>query len=305
MPGAVRYLFICLFIVSLAIPLAAIEGLFRVTGSGLSIFDSRGAGQVTMLATILLMVVAYAALVARERPLDFARLYWRERGRALRGFLAMLAFAAGVVVACYVVVGLMGQVGLSQEGWDRMSLKTVERTVVGLLVVLVLATTEELMFRVFLMRHLRWNASVPVTVAAVVFSSLVFAASHNLTDPLAWFTAAQAPLFVGLFLLGVLLCVTYLATGSFWCAVAVHSGLLGSKVFLRKTELLDVSTGPWWLGDSVDLRMAPVVWALFIAMALAIWLMRGRLNARYAVERPVVSTADFRLASRPQPQPGR
>jgi hypothetical protein len=35
--------------------------------------------------------------------------------------------------------------------------------------------------------------------------------------------------------------------------------------------------------------MSPIVWALFAGMALAIFLARRWLYARYAIERPVVS----------------
>jgi membrane protease YdiL (CAAX protease family) len=289
----VRYLLICLFIPSMLLPLLATEWLFRGTGSGLSLTDSRGAGQVTLLLMILLMVAAFSKYVARDRPLAFFRLYLRHWRIALKGFLAMLAFATAVVMAGYLVFALIGQVGWSEEGWARMNLRIVERTAVALLVVVVLATTEEILFRVFLMRYLRWNTTPLVTIGAVVFSSAVFAASHNLTDPLAWFTPEQFPLFVGLFLLGVLLCVAYLVTGSFWCAVGIHAGLLGSKVFLRKTQLLEVNHGAWWLGESADLRMAPTVWLIFAGMALVLYLARRWLQARYAIEKPVVSSATF------------
>jgi hypothetical protein len=73
----------------------------------------------------------------------------------------------------------------------------------------------------------------------------------------------------------------------------VHAGLLGSKVFLRRTGLLEVETGSWLLGSSDDIRRAPLVWLLFAGMALAIYLGRHRLNARFSVEEPVVSTAPF------------
>jgi membrane protease YdiL (CAAX protease family) len=287
-----RYLYICLFLVFLPIPLALLEGLYRVTGSGLSIFDTRGFGQVSMLFTVILMVFGYVTLIAKDSVRDFFMLYLRNWRTALRGFLVMLAIAWAIVIAAYVLMGLLGYVHWSMDAWNEMTWRVARRTGVALLVVLVLAITEELMFRVFLMRYLRWNTSKAVTIGAVVFSSLVFASVHNLTDPLAWLQPEEAMLFVGLFLLGVLLCITYLATGSFWCAVAVHSGLLGSKVFLRRTEVLDVSTGSWWL-NTPDLRATPLTWALFVGLAIGIYLLRKPLTACFSIERPVVSTAKF------------
>lgn len=288
-----RYLLILLFVAFVPLPLLALDGLFQVTGSGWSIHDTRGPGQVLMLATILLLVLGFVHFVARDSLVGFFVHYLRNWRRALAGFLTMLAFGWGVVIAVYLVAWLLGFVHFSQEAWDALSWRIAERTMVALLVVLVLATTEELIFRAFIMRYVRTDTSAAVTVGAVVFSSLIFAAVHNPTDLAAWFTAEEFPLFVGLFLLGVLLCTVYIVTGSFWGAVAVHSALLGSKVFLRRTHLLEVDTGAWWLSDSADIRRAPLVWLLFAGMALAVYLMRHRLNPRVAVERPVVSTAAF------------
>ena len=287
-----RYAYICVFLLFVPIPVALLEGIFSLTGSGLSIFDTRGAGQVLMLLTVLVTVLAFVQFVARDSIAGFFGVYMANWKKALAGFVTMLALAWSVVIAAYAVVGMLGFVQWSSEGWEAMNLHIAERAAVALLVVLVLATTEELMFRVFLMRYLRWNTSAAVTVGAVVFSSFVFASLHKLGEPAAWFSVEEFKLFVGLFLLGVLLCVTYIVTGSFWCAVAIHSGLLGSKAFLRKTNLINVETGSSWLiGDSADLRRAPIVWLLFIGLAVAIYLMSRTLNARFAIERPVVSTA--------------
>lgn len=288
-----RYLLICLFIPSLIIPLAAVEWLFTATGSGLSLTDTRGAGEVTLFVVIFAMVAAFSRFVAGGRPLLFFELYRRQWRRSLAGFLVMLAFATVLTVAGYLLFALAGHVGWDREALARLGPKIASRTVVALLVVVVLAISEEILFRAFLMRYLRWSTRPLVTVGAVVFSSFVFAASHNLTDPLAWFSPDEARLFLGLFLLGTLLCVSYLSTGSLFCSVGLHAGLLGSKVFLRKTEILIVSPDVWWLGHSQDLRMAPVVWLLFAGMAVAIFLARKRLYARFAVETPVVSGGEL------------
>src|SRR5690606_5300440 len=115
----------------------------------------------------------------------------------------------------YVIVGMLGGVQVSQEAVAQLTWKILERTIIAMFIVVILATTEELIFRVFLMRYLRWSAAPAVTIGAVLFSSLVFATSHNLTDPLAWLSPSEHPLFIGLFLLGILLCTAYIASGSF------------------------------------------------------------------------------------------
>lgn len=287
-----RYLLICLFMVSLLVPVGAVEWIFRATGSGLSVTDSRGAGQVTLFLVIFAMVIAFARFVAGDRPLLFFDLYRRHWRRALAGFVAMLVFAAALSAIGYGLFALAGRVGWNAVGLSTLSFKVAEHTVTALIVVVVLALSEEILFRVFLMRYLRWNTTAPVTIGAVVFASFVFAASHNLTDPLAWFAPDDARLFLGLFLLGTILCVTYLSTGSFLCNVGIHAGLLGTKVFLRETEILTLNPDVWWLGNSQDVRMAPAVWLLFAGIGVTIFVLRKPLRRRFAIEKPVVSGGD-------------
>lgn len=284
-----RYVYIALFCLSLFVPLGLLEWLYGVTGSGLSIFDQRGAGQVSLYVVVLVWVLLFSARIAKDRPFETIGHYLREWRTGLIGLAVLFGFVWAVLLVAYLLFGLIGYVSISQEGWANFGWQPFERALVGLLVVFVLATTEEFIFRGFLMRYLRSDVSAGVTVAAVLVSSFIFAAVHRLHDLPSWLTAEYAPLFVGLFLLGVLLSVTYIATGSFWCAVGVHAGLLGSKVVLNKTHILDVSTGPWWLGETADLRRAPLVWGLFIALAIAVYLMRGWLHPRCVIENPVAS----------------
>jgi membrane protease YdiL (CAAX protease family) len=285
-----RYLYICLFLLFIPVPLAIIEFLFHATGSGLSIFDTRGVGQVTLLGTVLMLVIGYVHFIARDSIVDYTMLYLREWRRALRGFVVMLLITAGIVFSAYVLAGLFGQLQWNEEALNQLTSRKIERTVVALFVVLILAFTEEMMFRAFLMRYLRENTSTVSTVCAVVFSSLVFTALHNLDNPTLWLSEEGVRLFIGLFLLAVLLCTVYIVTGSIWCSIAVHLGMLGSKVILRRTEILDVQTNSWLLSHA-DVRMTPLAWMIFAGLALAIYLLRYRINPLFAIERPVISTA--------------
>src|SRR5690606_38770314 len=83
-----RYLYICLFIAFIPLPLLVIEWLFRVSGSGLSLTDSRGVGQVTLLVMILLLVAGFTKVVAGLQPFGFFLPYLRQWRRALAGFAA-------------------------------------------------------------------------------------------------------------------------------------------------------------------------------------------------------------------------
>lgn len=303
-----RYLRLALLAAALAVACLVVEFAFGVSGSGLSLRDSRGAGQIALFLIILPGITLFSRYVAGVDILGWFSLYLREWSRVWRGFLAAFAFGFGTMLAGYLFLGAMGQASISQTGLENLSLKVVERTAVGLLVVLVLATTEEMIFRGFVARYLRSNTAAAVTVAAVVASSAIFSVTHLIALPGPYLTAHYVALLFGLFLLGMLLAVTYVATGSLAVAIGIHSGLLGFKVFLRKTELVEVTPEAWWLNESTDIRVSPVAWGVLIAMTVVIFLLRHRIYARFAVERPVVcpnasssDAGDPRLSAPPAP----
>jgi membrane protease YdiL (CAAX protease family) len=279
-----RYVNIGLFGVALVMLMWLIETAFQISQSGLSIYDTKGAGQITLLATTLIMVTLFSKFIAGSAPFGFFVPYLAYWKRSLAGFGQFYLATTLIIIAGYLWFAAQGAVTVSEQGVANLSLKIAERTITGLLVVVVLALTEELIFRVFLMRYLMWNAGKFAAITAVISASLIFAFLHNLTDPMAWFTAAQFPLFFGLFILGALLCVTYISTGSITCAIGLHAGFLGSKVFLRKTQLLAVDSQMLMLQDNSDLRMSPIVWGLWIAMGIVIYMLRRRLRARFAID---------------------
>jgi membrane protease YdiL (CAAX protease family) len=279
-----RYFNIALLGVALVAVLWLIEFGFQSSQSGFSIYDTKGIGQITLLAATLIMVTAFSKFVGGSAPFGFFAPYLISSKKSFAGFGWFYLVTTLIIVLGYLWFALQGAVSISDQGVANLSLKIAERTLVGLLVVVVLAFTEEMIFRVFLMRYLMWDASKSAAFAAVISASLIFAFLHNLTDPLAWFTAEQFPLFIGLFILGALLCVTYISTGSITCAIGLHTGFLGSKVFLRKTQLLSVDPQMLMLQDNSDLRMSPIVWGLWIAMGLGIYLMREKLRARFRIE---------------------
>jgi membrane protease YdiL (CAAX protease family) len=283
-----RYLKLLVFAGILAAACLAVDAVLVGSGSGYSLSDSRGPGQIALFLIIIPAIALFSRFVAGVDIFGWFGLYWRERGRALRGFGIAFAFGFGVMLAGYLFLAAMGQASFSQAAWQAMSLKIVERTLVGLLVVVVLATTEELIFRGFVLRYLRSATGAALTIAAVVASSAIFSVTHLIALPPPHFTLDYLPLLFGLFLLGALLAVTYLATGSLAMSIGLHSGLLGFKVFLRKTQLVEVTPEAWWLNESTDIRVSPVAWGVLVAMGVVIFLLRHRLYARFAVERPVV-----------------
>jgi membrane protease YdiL (CAAX protease family) len=111
--------------------------------------------------------------------------------------------------------------------------------------------------------------------------------AHNLSDPSAWLTAEEIPLFVGLFLLGVLLAVAYLVTKSLWCPIGLHAALVAFNSAILETNVLAIDLSPWWLGASDDVRKAPLVWLSFIIASCLLMASRRWLN-RLAIETPFV-----------------
>ncbi|WP_306118179.1 MULTISPECIES: type II CAAX endopeptidase family protein [unclassified Roseitalea] len=283
------YVRVCLFMALLPVPLAAIEWAFAASGSGLSLLDTSGAGQITLYVAILLSIVAFQRLVARDRPFGYLVHYLRHWRRGLGGFVAMAAFTFGVAAVFLSAVGLTGHLTISPEALARLDAAVMFATVIAIPIAFVLAFAEELIFRAFLLRYLRWNTTMPVTVGAVGFSSLVFALSHNLASPFSWLTADQGLLFVGLFVLGVVLSIAYLATGSLLCSTGIHAGLLMVEVTRRTTDLLVVVPGHWLAGVGQDVRMAPLSWLMFAGLGAIVLALRRPLARRFAIERPVVS----------------
>lgn len=297
-----RYRNLFLLLAGFTLVIVAAEAALRASGAPFSVTDRKGPGQLVVFAVALSALVWFSARVAGVDPLTFFAAYLRDWRRLLRGFLTMYVVAAATMAAIYAVLLMLGMVEWSQAAWEGLTPKIWRSTVVALLVVILLATTEETIFRGFVLRYLRWNATPGVTVAALLASSAVFSLSHLIALSGSARAPDYAPLLFGLFLLGFLLGTVYLVTGSLACSIGIHAGLLGFKVFLRRTELL-IQQDSWMTGGS-DLRTGPAMWALLLAAAVAFFLCRRYLWPRFWIERAVSTRQDspeglgFRLDQR-------
>jgi membrane protease YdiL (CAAX protease family) len=283
-----RYLYVLALMAAVAAGALCLEFVFRVTGSSWSIYDRTSAGLVALYVLALILVGLFMRFFAPIDALQYHRLYLARWRVAARGFVTMFAFSSLFVLAFYAVLALHGEVAWSQHARQHVNPADLSQFIVGILVACLLATTEEILFRGFVLNYLRWNASRRVTFGAILCSSLIFASVHNIEDPLAWFTADLFPLFVGLLILGVVLAIIYLETGSLWCSIGFHAGLVAfGEVFLG-TGFITIDFKPWWMGGTGDLRTAPLVWVLFIVMAILVIVARKWLYRHLAVERPFV-----------------
>ncbi|WP_274628363.1 CPBP family intramembrane glutamic endopeptidase [Arvimicrobium flavum] len=269
---------------------AAVELVLRWSGAGVSLTDTRGVGQVGLFVIIIPFLIGFAARRGGG-PLVFMKPYNANFGRALAGFAAMWVQAVLLMIIAYALLSWMGYVSWSQEAWANFSLTLLRKTITALLVVVVLAYTEEMIFRAFVMRHLRYNGTFWVGFWAVVIGSAIFSVTHLISYKDAWTLWDVGGLLFGLWLLGSLFAITYIATGSIACSMGVHAGLLGFKVFLRRTDLLVYQPDVWWLGGTEDIRMAPISWLLMILIAAITWATRHQLRKHFYIE-PAIADWD-------------
>ena len=227
----------------------------------------------------LVLSAALIRYVWKSSPWDTAA--WtsiRWKG-ILPGFAVTLTatFLAAAAVENLVLI-LLGTPLYSPAVWQSLSWKRVtifDSSWVGAIVV---ATVEELIFRGLLFNYLLYGNSRWRVARATVFSAVIFALAHNLREPLSWFTMDKAPLLLGLTLLGVLLATAYVSTGSLACAAGIHTGLGWIGYLNGRTHLDGLLRGSWLMGHAKDLRTAPMVWALLIALMIGCRVAGRRLR---------------------------
>jgi membrane protease YdiL (CAAX protease family) len=293
LPGQnIRYLYICIFLAALPLPMIVIEMFFIATDSGFSVFDGRGTGQITLYGAALLFVVIYSRYVAADSPFYYIDVYRKAWRRTLAGFATFALFSSTISAVAFAMTISMDTVTYTPENFEKLETKRIIRLFISLPIASVLALVEESMFRGFLMRYLRWKPSRWATILAVAFSSFVFAFVHNLSDPLSWIELDKIRLFIGLFILGCTLCTIYICTGSLWCSVGLHAGFLFAENARNYTKVLNISEAEWWMAVHQDVRTAPITWLLFALIGLGVYLLRHKLHPIYAVEKAVVANSD-------------
>ena len=276
----------------------AIEAVLRLSRSSYSLADSRGPGEWAFIAIALAAVLLFSRYVARVDSLQFIARYAMQWRRTLKGFLLTFGVTMLFAAAGYLVLAALGYVQWSQAAWENLRSDVVEKSAIALLIVLVLASVEETIFRAFLLRYLRYNDTFWVTVGAVVVSSAIFSVSHLVALIDVWHLIGKTSLLTGLFLIGLLLGTVYVVTGSLACSIGVHCGLLGFKVVLIRTDVINLASD-WLVND--DIRRAPLAWLVFLAATLAFVLWRRRLHEAFWVETAVCPDGDgeFKLPARP------
>jgi membrane protease YdiL (CAAX protease family) len=269
------------FLLGLALVAYAVEAV-AFGGTVYSLTDNGGIGKIVLFAIVLVAVLLFTRYAAHVSVMQFLARYATQWRRTLAGFGFMAGATILVCIAGYLLLAGLGSVDWSPAAWQNLLDNAWRRIAVALLVALVLATAEEIVFRSFVLRYFRYSDTFWVTVSAVMVSSAIFSVSH-LVALGGWYDVARVPLLFGLFTIGILLGTVYVATGSLACSIGVHFGLVGFKVILIKSKLL-VLVPDWLVDERIDIRMVPAAWLTFLAMAAAIVYARRWLQERFRVE---------------------
>ncbi len=282
--------FLQLLGLGVAIPVAGavVRAAVRMAGGTLEFRYNSDAGVVTLYVLGLLGMVIFARSVWAVSLRSALALYRASARRVLFGFLLGGSFVAAVLVLDYLVLHWAGAAAW-QPGLQRWDWQLAGRTLLALGAVILIATAEECIFRGFAFNYLRGSGTGSATVSAIFGSALLFALAHHIFyDPKAMFTAPEGLLLIGVFLLGVLLAVVYVASGSLACAAGVHAGLLLVEIFARNkaTRLVLVSQPDWWMGVNGDLRTAPAAWVQLVALTLIVLWARQWARPLTAIEPP-------------------
>ncbi len=250
---------------------AIVQGLAWASGLDFHILHARNGGRGVLLALALLCLLGLMA--ADRRPAaDYGLVAGPGWKRLLFGGLAL---GAAIHAAYCVLVVLLGVYTVQPGEWAT------SRTVRAILVMptaFPLAMIQQVIFSGYLLSVIRERHS---RFAAVLVSAGLFAALSQMSDPARLLSLETLPRLVGLFLVGTLLGLMRLDSGSILRPAGFLAGCIAIRRLVRKSSLLTVSGAQDellpWLGRDLDLVQAPVVWLL---LALGIVWLAARLSKR-------------------------
>jgi membrane protease YdiL (CAAX protease family) len=151
------------------------------------------------------------------------------------------------------------------------------------LVAIILATTEEILFRALAFKYLLTSTTRWAVFRAMILSSIIFALAHRFDDPLSWLELRFVGLLIGLILLGCLLALVYYVTNSLACSIGAHSGLIWIAL-AKKIQIIQVAPSGWDISNSFDPRTGPAAWTLFILLTVLFWSLRRWLRKTFEIE---------------------
>lgn len=272
-----------IYVTALAALLAILDAAARAAlGPGAGLLGHTGPGRLVVCAAALLLAWAFHRTAAR-RPALGLRPTPGWRGVIARGWL----FGIGG----YLAYALLMRAGGSVEFRAPRSLADVAAAVPACAFAgIAIATTEEILFRGFLLRAVadalpRWPA--------VIVTGILFAFFHDLANPGDLLTEpADRMLFGGVFCLHVLLCAAAIRTRALHLGIGIHAGLVFGEALFRRLRLFDVvDDESWFLGLDGDPRRGFIAWGLFLVSAAIIPRLMGPRAMAAVADREAVAFA--------------
>ena len=259
------------------------QTILNAAGIPLDLMAASGAGQIVNYLIVLICAYLFATRVWRQSVTGYFRVYFQNWRKALGGFAVCAGLALGVGLLWYMFVFAAGGARWSSAAWAQTDARVPLKLLLPDLIAIVLATTEELLFRALAFRYLLTSNTRWAVFRAMIVSAIVFALAHRFDDPLSWFELRFAGLFIGLTVLGCLLAFIYYLTNSLACAIGAHTGLIWIAL-AKKTQIIQVASSGWDISNSFDPRTGPSAWLLFILLAVLFWSLRRWLRTSYAIE---------------------
>jgi membrane protease YdiL (CAAX protease family) len=243
---------------------------------------NKGAGQVLLYVIVIGTIVLFTTKIWKQDISAAVRQYSGVSGRIAKGFWTCAGISLLLQLPIYGLLFHAGILDISDYARHKSIPTLVINILISQIVMVVLATSEEGIFRGFLFNYLRGDWKKGNVAAAVVISSIIFGLSHEFHTLNHWLEPAYYGKLIGLVLLGVLLAVTYQSTRSIACSIGVHASLLWLDENRRVT--MDLHQSYWWTGTNNDLRTAPFVWLIFLTLTIGFGLSGKRLRPVFAVE---------------------
>lgn len=244
-------------------------------------------------------VAAAVFIIVKRREFKLAALKEHfNRSHIGTKFFSLVAGFILVSFSIAIVVPLLVQEGILQ--WSIEFKETVASKLLNILLsALVVSILEESFFRLLIFSNLKTKLSVSM---AAIATSLLYAAVHFIApvrsftysqlDPAAGFYYLGAvldrylqtglyPAFLGLFIVGLILCYVMHRTGSLFLCIGLHMGWAAGLKFVKYFTTVSPSIViPDSLGGRYFLVAQPIAWA---SMAVVFLLLLLFINLRYRV----------------------
>ena len=225
-----------------------------------SLLANRGVGKValTSLAILHILFLLYTQSNSFCSRWLCTNITFLTKKRWIPSFCAHFGLFFMLHWVMLIIAFLSDQLEIQGDWGHLLTPSMFGRLSFGLLVTFFLAWSEELIFRGTLFPYFLQFFR---PLSSILLTSTLFMFVHDLSNPLAMVTT-EWELGLGLFLLGIILNITYHIAGNLYAGMGIHAGLVFVKVILRRLPIVSYNSNyAWWF--ATDLREAHIVHLLF------------------------------------------